>query len=76
MTRNLVRKYGPKLAAFTAPLALVGVAHAELPAAIATGVTAAQTDGLSLIGILAAMAAAVFLIAALLRKFGLMPGKG
>lgn len=53
-----------------ASLALVGMAHAELPAAVSTAVTGAQTDGTTLIGIMAAAGAAVFLIAKLLKKFG------
>lgn len=48
----------------------MSAAHAELPAAVSTAVTAAQTDGGTLVGILATAGAAVYLIAKLLKKFG------
>ena len=45
-------------------------AMAELPAAVGTSITAASTDGGTLIGLLAAAGAAVFIIAKILRRFG------
>lgn len=51
-------------------LSVVASAHAELPAAVGTSITAAQTDGGTLIGMLAAAGAAVFIIAKILRRFG------
>lgn len=45
-------------------------ALAELPAAVGTSVTAAQTDGGTLIGMLAAAGAAVFIISKILKRFG------
>lgn len=56
------------------PVALLAFgqsAHAELPAAVATAITATTTDGGTLIGLLAAAGAAIWLIAKLLKKFGL-----
>lgn len=55
-------------------LALVSfsAAHAALPAGIETAVTAAQTDGLTLVGLMAGMGAAVFLIVRVLRRFGII----
>lgn len=51
-----------------APLA----SFAALPEGVATGITAAQTDGLVAVGLLAAMGAAVFLIVKVLRRLGIM----
>lgn len=62
----------PILAAVASTVALVGQAHAELPTGVATSVTAAQADGVALLGILAAAGAAVFLIGKVLRRFGVM----
>jgi len=45
-------------------------ALAELPTAVGTSVTAAQTDGGTLIGMLAAAGAAVFIISKILKRFG------
>lgn len=53
-------------------LSLVSTAHAALPEGIATAITAAQTDGLSAVGLLAAMGAAVFLIYKVLKKLGII----
>ena len=59
-------------------LALAGVlmavvttsAHAALDAGVTTGVTNAQTDGTTLVGILASAGAAVLIIHRLLKRFG------
>lgn len=53
-------------------LALATSAHAALPAGIDTAITTAQTDGLTAVGLLAAMGAAVFLIRAVLKKLGII----
>lgn len=45
-------------------------AHAALDAGIGTAVTGAKTDGLELIGMLAAAGAAVLVIHKLLKRFG------
>lgn len=55
-------------AAAFAPVA----AFAELPSGVATGITGAQTDALTAVGLLAAMGAAVFLIVKVLRRLGIM----
>lgn len=47
-------------------------AHAALPAGVETAVTTAQTDGLSAVGLLAAMGAAIFLIKKVLTKLGIL----
>jgi Inovirus Coat protein B len=48
----------------------VASAHAELPTGVATSITAAGTDGATLVGLLAAAGAAVFIIHKILKKFG------
>lgn len=48
-----------------------GTAHAALDAAVTTAVSTTQADGVTLVGLLAAAGAAVFLISKLLRKFGI-----
>lgn len=53
-----------------AVLALVGSAHAALPAGIDTAITSVQTDGIALVGLVAAAGAAVYLIARVLARFG------
>lgn len=57
-------------------VALLGVflasAHAALPEGVATAITGAQTDGLTAVGLLAAMGAAVFLIKKVLTKLGII----
>lgn len=47
-------------------------AHAALPEGVATAITGAQTDGLTAVGLLAAMGAAVFLIKKVLTKLGII----
>jgi len=66
----MIRRYAGRLVA--ASLALSGAAHAALPPGVETSITAAQTDGLQLVGLLAAMGAAIFLIAKVLRKFNIL----
>ena len=53
-------------------LTLATSAHAALPEGVNTGVAGAQTDSLALIGLLATFGAAVFLIAKVLRRFGIL----
>ena len=53
-------------------LTLATSAHAALPEGIATAITSAQTDGLSAVGLLASMGAAVFLIYKVLKKLGII----
>lgn len=50
----------------------VSSAQAALPEGVGTAITAAQTDGLSAVGLLAAMGAAVFLIHKVLKKLGIL----
>lgn len=47
-------------------------AFAALPTGVDTAITSATTDGTTLIGLLAAAGAAVYLIAKLLKRFGVM----
>ena len=47
-----------------------GTAMADVPAGVTTAITGAQTDGTTIVTALAAAGAAVFLIAKVLRKFG------
>jgi hypothetical protein len=49
-----------------------GAAMADVPAGVTTAITSASTDGVTIVGGLAAAGAAVFLIAKVLRKFGVM----
>ena len=53
-------------------LSFVASAHAALPAAVGTSITEAQTDGITAVGLLAAMGAAVFLIKKVLSKLGIL----
>lgn len=53
-------------------LALASQAHAALPTGVDTAITGASTDGTTLIGLLAAAGAAVFLIGKVLKRFGVM----
>lgn len=52
---------------------LLASAQAALPEGVATAIAAAQTDGLTAVGLLAAMGAAVFLIVMVLKKLRIMP---
>lgn len=54
-----------------APLVLAGQAFAALPPDVSTSITGAQTDGVTLIGLMAAAGAAVYLISKVLKKFGI-----
>lgn len=45
-------------------------AYAALPAGVDTAITAVQTDGVALVGLIAAAGAAVYLIAKVLARFG------
>ena len=47
-------------------------AYAALPTGVDTAITGATTDGTTLVGSLAVAGAAVFLIAKMLRKFGIL----
>jgi hypothetical protein len=49
-----------------------GAAMADVPAGVTTSITSAGTDGITIVGALAAAGASVFLIGKVLRKFGLM----
>lgn len=51
-------------------LSFVASAHAALPEAVNTAIAGTQTDGATLIGLLAAAGAAIFIIAKVLRRFG------
>lgn len=51
---------------------LILEAHAALPAGVEAAVETAETDGTTLVGILAGAGVVVYLIAKLLRRFGIM----
>jgi len=53
-------------------LTLATAANAALPEGVATSITTAQTDGITAVGLLAAMGAAVFLIKKVLSKLGIL----
>lgn len=57
--------------AVSAALAPVA-AFAALPEAVTTAITAAQTDGVTAVGLLSSMGAAVFLIRKVLSKLGIL----
>lgn len=66
---HFVRFFRP--AAISAALmSSVGAALAALPEAVPTAITVSTTDGTTLIGLLAAAGAAIFIIAKVLRRFG------
>ena len=68
LTRNVVRKYGPK-AAVLAPVALgTKLALADSAAAVAA-ITGAQTDALAVVGGLTAMGIAIWAGVFIYRKF-------
>ncbi len=70
-TRNIARKFGHKLAAASgSALALVGAAHAELPAGVSTAVSAYQTDALAAIGLVMAAGVAIWGLRKLASKLG------
>ena len=67
MNRNILRG----LAAVGAiTLAAAQSAHAALPEAVPTSISAAQADGVTLVGLMAAAGAAVFVIKKILTRFG------
>lgn len=49
-----------------------GTVFAALPTGVDTAITAAQTDGVTAVGLLAAMGAGVFLIKKVLSKLGIL----
>ena len=51
-------------------LAVSGMASAALPSGVSDSITTAGTDGVTLVGLLAAAGAGVFLISKVLKKFG------
>lgn len=53
-------------------LTLATSAHAALPEAVSTSIATAQTDGITAVGLLASMGAAVFLIKKVLSKLGIL----
>lgn len=56
---------------FSLTLVAAGSAHAALPAGIEDAIDAVQADGTTLVGILAAAGATVYLIYRLLSRFGM-----
>jgi len=70
-TLGVARKYGSKAATAAAMLpALVGVAHAELPAAVGTEVGNYKTDALAALGLILAAGVAVWGLKKLGSKLG------
>lgn len=67
MNKHIVRGFGA-----AGVLTLATAANAALPEGVATSITAAQTDGITAVGLLAAMGAAVFLIKKVLSKLGIL----
>jgi hypothetical protein len=65
-----IKRFLPAIVAGS--LGSIGMAAANAAVDISAGVTSAQTDGLSMVGELAAFGAAVFLIFKVLRKLGLV----
>lgn len=59
-----------KLAAIPAFIMATGAAHAELPAAVGTAITAAQTDMLAAIGLVIGAMVAVWGLLKLASKLG------
>lgn len=66
---NIVRRASVAVALLGGFLAS---AHAALPAGIESAIAAAQADGLTAVGLLAAMGATVFLIVMVLKKLRIM----
>lgn len=66
---NMIRRASVAVALLCGFLAS---AHAALPEGVAIAITGAQTDGLTAVGLLAAMGAAVFLIKKVLTKLGII----
>lgn len=65
MNKQIVRGFGA-----AGVLSFVASAHAAIPEAVPTALATAQTDGGTLVGLLAAAGAAVFIIAKILKRFG------
>jgi hypothetical protein len=64
-----------KFIKFAAPAALlvsVGSAMAELPTGVSTAITSGGTDGGTLMGLLAAAGAALYIVWKILKKAGIM----
>lgn len=59
------------LAVLALPMTMATSAYAALPAGVSTAIDAVETDGIELVGLIAAAAAAVYLIAKVLARFGL-----
>lgn len=59
-------------AAAAAALTIGTAAQAALPTGVATSITEVGVDGATLVGAMAVVGAAVYLISKLLRKFGVM----
>lgn len=53
-------------------LAAVQAAHAELPTGVSTAITSGGQDGGTLMGLLAAAGAALYIVWKILRKAGIM----
>ena len=56
---------------FAAALGMVQAAYAALPTGVDTAVTAAGTDGVTLLGYLAVAGAGVYLLSKVLARFGI-----
>lgn len=70
-TRNVARRFGPKLAAASASaLMLAGAAHAALPEATSTEITNYKTDALAAIGLVMAAGVAIWGLKKLASKLG------
>lgn len=57
------------VAALASMVALVGVAHAELPASVATSITAIQTDGTAIFDLVFPVVAAFLGLAIVIKLF-------
>jgi hypothetical protein len=55
-----------------AVLLAVGQAHAELPTGVSTAITGGGADGATLMGLLAAAGAGLYIVWKILRKAGIM----
>lgn len=70
-TRNIVRKFGAKVATGAALVpVLVGTAHAELPAAVSTEISTYKTDALAALALLMAAGVAIWGLKKLGSKMG------
>lgn len=66
---NLFKAIGLFLASL---FAFLGSAHAELPTGVSTAITSGGQDGGTLMGLLAAAGAALYIVWKILRKAGIM----